>query len=285
MDLGQSRRGVDMGPSALRYAGLAKRISQLGYEVEDCGNVSIAVRDTLPTEGGMAFLPAVVAGCEEIYKAGSEAIAAGKLPLFLGGDHSIATGTVAAAARQERTGVLWIDAHGDFNTPDTSPSGNIHGMPLAALSGLGVPELVNLGHDGPKIRAQDVALVGIRDLDPKERELLRDSGVGVFTMRDIDENGISAVAQQAIKRVANLSRVHVSLDMDSMDPREAPGVGTPVAGGLRYREAHLLMEMIAESVNVSSIDVVEVNPILDEGNRTAELGVELVLSLLGQKIF
>ena len=285
MDLGQSRRGVDMGPSALRYAGLARRISRLGYEVEDCGNVTITVRDTLPEEGGMAFLPAVVDGCEAIYKAGIEAIGAGKIPLFLGGDHSIAAGTVAAASHQERTGLLWIDAHGDFNTPKTSPSGNIHGMPLAALSGRGVPELVDLGHPGPKVRAQDVALVGIRDLDSEEKELLRDSGVGVFTMRDVDDNGISAVAQQAIKRVAHLPRVHVSLDMDSVDPREAPGVGTPVPGGLRYREAHLLMEMIAESVNVGSVDVVEVNPILDERNRTAELAVELVLSLLGQKIF
>lgn len=285
MDLGQSRRGVDMGPSALRYAGLARHVSKLGYRVEDCGNVTISVRDTLPEEGGMAYLPAVVAGCEEVYQVGVEAIEAGKVPLFLGGDHSIAVGTVGAASHHGRTGVLWVDAHGDFNTAETSPSGNIHGMPLAALSGRGVPELVNLGRPGTKIRAQDVALVGIRDLDRGEKELLKDSGVGVFTMRDIDENGISAVAQQAVKRLAHLPRVHVSLDMDVVDPSEAPGVGTPVPGGLRYREAHLLMEIIADSVEVGSVDVVEVNPVLDERNRTAELAVELVLSLLGKRIF
>lgn len=285
MDLGQSRRGVDMGPSALRYAGLSRRISQLGYDVEDCGNVEITVRDTLPEEGGLSFLPAVAAGCEAAYHKGVEVMDAGGLPIFLGGDHSMALGTVGAASHAERTGVLWVDAHGDFNTAETSPSGNIHGMPLAALTGLGLDELVNLGRPGPKIRPQDIAIIGARDLDPGEKKLLREKGVTVFTMRDIDTVGISTVANQAIKSVSHLPRIHVSLDMDALDPREAPGVGTPVPGGLRYREAHLLMEIIADLNKVTSIDVVEVNPILDHSNRTAELAIELLCSLLGQTIF
>ena len=284
MDLGQSRRGVDMGPSALRYAGLKRRLAELGCEIKDCGNVEIPVRDTLESAGGMAFLPAVVAACEAIYRVGVETLAAGHVPIYLGGDHSMAVGTVGASARHERTGVLWIDAHGDFNTPETSPSGNIHGMPLAALTGLGAEELVDLGAPGAKVRAQDVMLIGIRDLDPEERGALRDSGAGVFTMREIDERGIARVAHEAAKRLAHLPRVHVSLDMDALDPREAPGVGTPVPGGLGYREAHLLMEIIAESVNVGSLDVVEINPILDQRNRTAELAIELLLSGLGKSI-
>ena len=285
MDLGQSRRGVDMGPGALRYAGLQRRLTALGCSVRDCGNVEIPVRDTLPAEGGLEYLPAVIEACEAIYAVGCEAIAAGDIPVYLGGDHSIALGTVAAAARHERTGVLWIDAHGDFNTPDISPSGNLHGMPLAALTGRGAPAMVDLATPGAKVSPQDVMLIGIRDLDRVERELLRGSGAGVYTMREIDDRGIGEVAREAIKRLAHLPRIHVSLDMDALDPREAPGVGTPVPGGLSYREAHLLMEIVAESVKVGSIDVVEINPILDHSNRTAELAVELLLSMLGQSIF
>ena len=284
MDLGQSRRGVDMGPGAVRYAGLKRRLKGLGCTVKDCGNVEIPVRDTLPEAGGLDFLPAVVEACEAIYARGREALAAGDLPIFLGGDHSIALGTVAAAAEQGPIGVLWIDAHGDFNTPDTSPSGNIHGMPLAALTGSGVPEMVDLGQPGAKVAAQNVMLIGIRDLDPQERVALRASGAGVYTMREIDDRGIGPVAREALGRLEHLSRVHVSLDMDALDPREAPGVGTPVTGGLSYREAHLLMEIIAETTNVGSIDVVEINPILDHSNRTAELATELLLSVLGQTI-
>lgn len=284
MDLGQSRRGVDMGPSALRYAGLQRRLTALGCRVKDCGNVEVPVRDTLPRAGGMAFLPAVVEACEAIYQKGIEAIANGDIPLFLGGDHSTAIGTVGAASHDRSTGVLWIDAHGDFNTPDTSPSGNIHGMPLAALTGHGIPEMVDLGHPGPKVLAQDVMLIGIRDLDTEERDSLRASGAGVYTMREIDDRGIGPVAREAVKRLEHLPRVHVSLDLDALDPREAPGVGTPVSGGLTYREAHLLMEIIAESIAVGSIDIVEVNPILDHSNRTAELAIELLLSLLGKTI-
>ncbi len=284
MDLGQSRRGVDMGPGAVRYAGLKRRLKGLGCSVRDCGNVEIPVRDTLPSSGGLAFLPSVVEACEAIYTRGREALAAGDVPIFLGGDHSIALGTVAAASESGPTGVLWIDAHGDFNTPETSPSGNLHGMPLAALTGTGVPEMVDLGRPGAKVSAQNVMLIGIRDLDPEERIALRASGAGVYTMREIDDRGIGPVAREALGRLGHLSRVHVSLDMDALDPREAPGVGTPVTGGLSYREAHLLMEIIAESANVGSIDVVEINPILDHSNRTAELATELLLSVLGQTI-
>ena len=284
MDLGQSRRGVDMGPGAVRYAHLRQRLQSLGCTVRDCGNVEIPVRDTLPTSGGLTFLPAVVEACEAIYAKGREALAAGDVPIFLGGDHSIALGTVAAASEQGPIGVLWIDAHGDFNTPETSPSGNLHGMPLAALTGTGVPEMVDLGRPGAKVSAQNVMLIGIRDLDPQERVALRASGAGVYTMREIDDRGIGPVAREALGRLGHLSRVHVSLDMDALDPREAPGVGTPVTGGLSYREAHLLMEIIAENVTVGSIDVVEINPILDHSNRTAELATELLLSALGQTI-
>ncbi|MEM8964762.1 MAG: arginase [Acidobacteriota bacterium] len=285
MDLGQARRGVDMGPSAIRYAGLRDRLSRLGCTVHDSGNLEIPERDTLDGDGGLAFVTPVATACETVYRVGVDAIKENTVPLFLGGDHSIALGTVAAAAHETRVGVLWIDAHGDFNTHDTSPSGNLHGMPLAALTGRGLPELVNLGHPGPKLNAQDVMLIGVRDLDPGERVLLRESGAGVYSMREIDERGIGEVAREALSRLSHLDRVHVSLDLDVIDPSEAPGVGTPVRGGLSYREAHLLMEMIAEGAEVGSLDVVEVNPILDHRNRTADLAVELILSVLGQTIY
>lgn len=273
-----------MGPSAVRYAGLTDRLRRLGFEVNDCGNVEIPVRDSFPPGGGMAYLPAVVEACRAIYEAGVTAFEAGDVPLFLGGDHSIAVGTVGAASAQGPVGVLWIDAHADFNTPETSPSGNLHGMPLAALTGRGAPELVDLGRPGAKVPPESVMLIGLRDLDRREREALGSSGAGVYTMREIDERGIAAVAREALTRLSHQPRLHVSLDMDVLDPREAPGVGTPVPGGLSYREAHLLMELLAESGRVSSLDVVEINPILDQGNRTAELAVELVLSVLGKKI-
>jgi arginase len=285
MDLGQSRRGVDMGPSALRYAGLHDRLRRLGYSTEDLGNVEIPDRETLPGQGGMDFLPAVVEACAEMYEAGRDAIAAGRLPVFLGGDHSISVGTVGGVTHDEAVGVLWVDAHGDFNTPASSPSGNVHGMPLAALRGMGAPELVNLGRRGPKIEAEDVVMLGVRDLDPEEREMLRASGIAVYTIRDIDDRGLAVVAREGLARLAHRPRLHVSLDMDCMDPREAPGVGTPVPGGLTYREAHLLMEILADEGNVGSVDLVEVNPILDITNRTAEMALELLSSLLGKSIF
>jgi arginase len=284
MDLGQSRRGVDMGPAALRYAGLAQKLERLGCQIEDFGNLEIPVRETLPPEGGLAFLPAVVLGCRAVYDVGRRTLAEGDVPLYLGGDHSIALGTVAAASEADRTGLLWIDAHGDFNTPRTSPTGNLHGMPLAALTGHGISELTDLARPGPVVREEETVLVGVRDLDPGERDALRDSAVEVFTMSDVDRLGIGRVTELATQRLAGLPRVHVSLDMDALDPQEAPGVGTPVPGGLTYREAHLLMEGAADGLRVGSIDVVEINPILDEHNRTSELAIELVLSALGKSI-
>jgi len=227
----------------------------------------------------------VVEACTAVYEAGVAAIAAGAIPLFLGGDHSIALGTVGAATETGPSGVLWIDAHGDFNTPTTSPSGNLHGMPLAALTGQGSPAMIDIGRPGPKVSAQDVVVVGLRSLDPEERLLLRASGVTVFTMREIDEKGIGEVAKQAIESLAHRPKIHVSLDMDSLDPSEAPGVGTPVPGGLTYREAHFLLELVAANAEVGSVDIVEINPILDAQNRTAKIGVELVASLLGQTIY
>ncbi len=284
MDLGQARRGVDMGPGALRYAGLDDHLRRLGYTVHDFGNVETPVRDTLPPEGGLAYLPAVVTSAEAVYRVGQQAVSEGCLPLFIGGDHSIAVGTIGGVTHDAPCGVLWIDAHGDFNTPESSPSGNLHGMPLAALMGLGAPELVNLGRPGPKLSASQVVIVGARDLDPPERELIRQSGIGVYTMREIDERGIAAVAKEALARLSHLPRLHVSLDMDALDPSDVPGVGTPVPGGLTYREAHLLMELIADTGRVGSLDVVEINPILDNRNTTGQVALGLVKSLLGQSI-
>ena len=285
MDLGQSRRGVDMGPSAVRYAGLDSRLRSLGRDVTDCGNVEIPVRDELPEEGGLSFLPAVVQAAQAVCTIGSNAIQNGALPIYLGGDHSIALGTVAALTDQYRdAGVIWIDAHGDFNTPATSPSGNLHGMPLAALTGQGQSELIDINTPGPTLQESNALLFGIRSLDDGERDLLKQSEVNVFTMREIDERGVGKVAHEALERLSHCSCLHISLDMDALDPSEAPGVGTPVPGGLTYREAHLLMEILAASDKVRSIDVVEINPILDTRNRTASIAIELIASLLGQSI-
>lgn len=284
MDLGQSRRGVDMGPSAIRHAGVHERLTALGYVTEDAGNVEIPERATLAAQADRSFLSAVVDGCEGAYAAGRDAIAAGRFPIFLGGDHSIAAGTVGGVSHDGPVGLVWIDAHGDANTPETSPSGNIHGMPLAALFGLGAPALVDLGRPGPKVAFDRAALIGLRDLDAGERDLLSVHEVAAFTMTDVDEFGIAEVARRALTHLAAVDRLHVSLDMDVVDPLEAPGVGTPVTGGLTYREAHLLMELLCRDGRVRSADVVEVNPILDEHNRTAEMAVELMASLLGKSI-
>jgi arginase len=285
MDLGQSRRGVDMGPSALRYAGLHERLQRLGLRTEDLGNIQIRERLTIPPKvGGLDFLPAVVGAAKKVYEIGETAVAAGQVPVFLGGDHSISVGTIGGVTAPGPAGVLWIDAHGDFNTPETSPTGNIHGMPLAALLGLGAPQLVNLGRPGAKLPAKDVVLIGVRELDPPERELLLRHGVRVYTMSEIDDRGIADVVRDALQRLAHTPRIHVSLDLDVVDPREAPGVGTRVTGGITYREAHLLMEIVARDGRLGSADVVEVNPMLDTYNRTAEMAVELVASLFGKSI-
>ncbi len=284
LDLGQSRRGVDLGPTALRYAGLKSELTRLGYRVEDRGNIETVERDSLPEEPGLGFLRPVVDACERIYEASRLAVAEGALPLVLGGDHSIAVGTVGGVSHENRTGVLWIDAHGDFNTPDTSPTGNLHGMPLAALCGHGAPALVDAGRPGAKLRPEDVVLFGVRDLDPGEQALIHRTGVTVYTMRQIDERGLAPLAHEALERLSHMDRLHVSLDMDSIDPREAPGVGTQAPGGLSYREGHLLMELIAEHGGLNSVDVVEVNPILDTRNQTAKLALGLLSSLFGRSI-
>jgi len=284
MDLGQNRRGVDMGPSAIRYAGLQARISRLKHDVHDEGNIAVPNPEEEVAEGSGRRLKAVTTACQHIYHLGRKCVSAGEFAIFLGGDHSISIGTVAAVAKDEPVGLIWVDAHGDFNTPETSPSGNIHGMPVAVLAGRGADSLVNLGYPGAKVRPTQIVQIGVRDLDPIEKQQLAESNVKVFTMRQVDELGVATVARQALKYLAQLSRIHVSLDMDCLDPSEAPGVGTPVPGGLTYREAHLLMEILSDGGKVGSLDVVEINPILDEGNRTAELAVELSASLLGQTI-
>ena len=285
MDLGQARRGVDMGPYALRYAGLGEALTTLGYTVVDGGNIPVPGPEEQTEETPRArHLHAVAAVCEEVYRRARAGRERGEFTLFLGGDHSISIGTVAAVAEGRDIGLIWIDAHGDFNTPETTPSGNIHGMPVAVVVGRGAPELVNVGYPGPKVRPAHIVMVGVRDLDPPEREALLHSGITVFTMRDIDEFGIAAVARRIIAQMHNLEYVHVSLDMDSLDPDVAPGVGTPVPGGLTYREAHLLMEILAEWGKIGSLDIVEVNPILDRRNQTAEMAVELTASLLGKRI-
>ncbi len=284
MDLGQSRRGVDMGPSALRYAHLQARLEGLGHQVHDAGNVAVPNPEEDIAEGTDRRLVAVGAVCQTVYETARPWVAAGDFAIFLGGDHSISIGSVAAAAECGSIGVIWVDAHSDFNTPETSPSGNIHGMPVAALLGEGPEPLVGVGLNRPKLKNSEVIQIGIRNLDTAERERLIRSGIHVFTMRHLDELGMAVVARQALDRLRHLPRIHVSLDMDSLDPDEAPGVGTPVPGGLTYREAHLLMEILGDSGRVQSLDVVEINPILDNRNRTAELAVELAASLLGQRI-
>jgi arginase len=284
MDLGQNRRGVDMGPSAVRYAGLQARLDQLGHDVFDEGNVSVPNPEEEAAEGKARRLRSVAQACQNIYTIACTCISRKETAVFLGGDHSISIGTVAASSQAGTTGLIWVDAHGDFNTPETSPSGNIHGMPVAVLVGDGEDELVNVGYPGAKVEPANIVQIGIRDVDAEEGRRLARSGIKVFTMRHVDELGMAAVARQALDHLHDVDRIHVSLDMDGLDPSEAPGVGTPVPGGLTYREAHLLMEILGDSGKVGSLDVVEINPILDQKNKTAELAIELVTSLLGQRI-
>jgi arginase len=286
MDLGQRRRGVDMGPSALRYAGLDDALRRLGHTVNDNGNLIVPLPENEPPDDSRArHLDSVAGVCRDVYNHALTCLEHDETAVFLGGDHSISIGTVSAMdAHGGDVGVIWVDAHGDFNTPDITPSGNIHGMALASLMGRGPKELAGIGYDRAKLKPSEAVIIGARDLDPAERVALREVGVLVITMRDIDEMGMAAAARQALERLSNLKKLHISLDMDSLDPMEAPGVGTPVPGGLTYREAHLLMETLADSGKVASLDIVEVNPILDDRNRTAKLGVELATSLFGQRI-
>lgn len=281
MDLGQSHRGVDMGPSAVRYAGLAARLKDLGYTIHDTGNIPVQVRATLKKKN---LLPEILKACELAYTAGKDAISHGHIPIFLGGDHSISIGTIGGVTHDTPKGVIWVDAHSDYNTEATSPSRNIHGMALAVLTGKGTEELVNVGRKGPKLDPKNIVIIGTRSIDPLEKELLCKSGITVYTMRDIDEEGINVIARKALEKLRHLNGIHVSLDIDAIDPREAQGVGTPVPGGLTYREAHLTMEIIADSNMLSSLDIVEVNPILDSQNQTGAMAVELVVSLFGKSI-
>jgi arginase len=291
MDLGASRRGVDMGPSALRVAGLQSRLKQLGRHVEDIGNVAVPQPEEQHYgEKNAKYLDEIAQACKGLADTVKKSLDEDMVPLVLGGDHSIAVGTTGGAAahfhkQSKRVGVIWLDAHGDMNTPDSSPSGNIHGMPLAAIMGYGPPELTELGGIKPMVEPRNVSLVGIRDLDSKERRLVKDSGVHIFTMRDIDERGMREVMAEAIRFAGDdTAGICVSLDMDFVDPSDAPGVGTPVRGGVTYREAHLALEMIADSRSMVSFELVEINPVIDLHNTTALLGVELVLSGLGKKI-
>jgi arginase len=291
MDLGASRRGVDMGPSALRVAGLQARIKQLGLQVEDIGNISVKQPEEMSYgEKRAKYLAEIADACKDLAAMVEKSLEESMLPVVLGGDHSIAAGSLSGVAahfkkKEKKIGLIWLDAHGDINTPESSPSGNVHGMPLAAAMGYGATELVELQGFKPKVEPQNISLVGIRDLDSQEKKLAKKSGVHVFTMRDIDERGMREVMSDALKyAMDDTDGISVSLDMDFVDPSDAPGVGTPVRGGVTYREAHLAMEMIADTEAMVSLEVVEINPVIDEHNRTALLGVELVLSGLGKKI-
>ncbi len=291
LDLGGNRRGVDMGPSAVRIAGLGERLAALGIPVVDAGDLVAPIPETKalgdPTK---KYIREIARVCERLYKTSLGVLEKGGIPLVLGGDHSLAAGSVAATAdflRRDDTplGLIWVDAHGDMNTPATSSSGNVHGMPLAALLGSEPAELSRIGGFSPKVLPERTVLIGIRNLDDREKERIREAGVRVFTMKDIDRSGIAKVVEEAIAIAGTgAGGIHVSFDLDVCDPSIAPGVGTPVKGGLNYREAHMLMEMVADSGLLRALDLVEVNPILDDRNMTAILGAELASSALGQKI-
>ncbi len=291
LDLGAGRRGVDMGPSAVRVANLNARLEALGYEVEDLGNVPVRQAEATPQGHPHAkYLPQIAATCQLLATEVEGALDHGSMPVVLGGDHSVAAGTVAGVSlhfrkRGRKIGLIWLDAHADMNTPETSPSGNVHGMPLACIVGLDPPELSEIGGFTPKVAPANVAIVGLRDVDSFEKPHVRESGVRAFTMREIDERGLRAVMEDAIRlATTGTAGFHLSLDMDFVDPRDAPGVGTPVRGGATYREAHLAMEMICDSGAMLALEAVEVNPVIDEVNRTADLAVELIQSALGKRI-
>jgi arginase len=291
LDLGQERRGVDMGPSAIRAAGLNAALKGLGHQVEDAGNLHVKLAEEQPFGDRRAkYLAEIADTCQEVAERVRQTLEEGLFPLSLGGDHSIAIGTLAGVSkfhrdRNQAIGCLWIDAHGDMNTPETSPSGNVHGMPFAAVLGLGPDTLTKIFGYCPKVLAKDCVLVGARDLDARERRQIRHSGINVFTMRDIDEQGMRAVMQKSVElAMRDTAGFAVSLDMDVVDPAEAPGVGTAVPGGMTFREAHLAMEIIADSKGMVSLEIVEVNPILDTLNRTAALAVGLASSAFGKKI-
>ena len=292
MDLGASRRGVDMGPSAIRIADASRTLRALGHSVDDSRNIDIPLREELPCDPGDSarFLDAIVTACAQLALETAEAARADAIPVTIGGDHSLAMGSVAGVAtalaeRGQRLGLIWLDAHSDIHTPESSTSGNVHGMPVAHLLGHGDRGLATITAQAPAVQPRNVVLVGLRDVDPEERAHIREWGIRAFTMRDIDERGIAAVMRDALEIASRgTAGIHVSLDMDFLDPIEAPGVGTPVRGGVTYREAHTAMEMLADSERLLALDIVEVNPVLDRHNRTAELAVGLLGSALGQRV-
>lgn len=291
MDLGAGRRGVDMGPSAIRLALLGDRLAQLGYAVEDMGNVDVAQPESIPEGHDRArYLPEIAQTCTRLADKVGGALRDGKFPIVLGGDHSVAIGTISGIAQNQREqgkslGLIWIDAHADMNTPDSSPSGNVHGMPLACCIGVGPPELTSIYGWAPKVNPRNVAIIGLRSVDVEEKANIQRAGVRAFTMRDVDERGLRAVMQEALEIATDgTGGFHLSYDMDSVDPDEAPGVGTPVRGGITYREAHLAMEIICDCDSMLGLEMVEVNPVIDQANRTAILAVELVMSALGKRI-
>jgi arginase len=288
MDLGAGRRGVDMGPSALRLAKLADTLRSLGHTIDDLGNIEVAVAESVDDVSGLPYAKVIADACKQTYQK-LKALPADVFPIVLGGDHSISMGSVAGVVHgpdgsSERTGLIWIDAHTDINTPKTSPSGNIHGMPIAHLLGEGDSRLLGIWGGGAVIRPDDIVFIGIRSVDEHERTILKELGIRVYTMKDIDKRGLGEIVEQTIMQLHHTKRVHVSFDADVLDPVVAPGVGTPVPGGLSYREAHLLMELLADAKIVTSLDLVEVNPILDVQNKTAQIMVEMTASLLGKRI-
>ncbi len=288
IDLGADRRGVDMGPSAIRYALLQQGLERLGHSVEDKGNVEVPIAEMCAiNDPKLKYLDCIVPMARRVAGAVATSIQSGNLPVVLGGDHSLSLGSIHGAAKHKKIGVLWVDAHADFNTPETTPSGNIHGMPLAALCGLGAPELVQLWDEtAPVVDPQNVAVIGARDLDEGEKRNLSQAGVMVMGMEQIDRLGLVASMEKALERISrDADGIYLSFDMDVMDPRHAPGVGTPVTGGLTYREAHLICELVAETGVLVGMDIVEVNSILDVQNRTALLAVEFVLSALGKRVW
>lgn len=291
MDLGAGRRGVDMGPSAIRIAGVGESLRQLGYIVEDDGDVAVPAPETRAHGDEKArYLEPIYHVCNRLRLRVRRALEHGETPVVLGGDHSIAIGTVSGVAeyfheKHETIGLIWVDAHGDMNTPETSPSGNIHGMPLATVLGFGHPRLVEMGGFSPKVAKDNVCLVGIRDLDDNERKIIRESGIHAYTMRDVDERGMRSIMEEVIGIVSNgTAGFHMSFDLDGMDPRDVPGTGTPVKGGLDWREANLLMEMVSDTGNMCSLEVTELNPILDIQNQSGEVAVDVICSAFGKRI-
>jgi arginase len=291
LDLGGGRRGVDMGPSAVRIAGLAERLAALGVKMLDKGDIDAPIPE-VRTEGDKKkkYIKDIAKVCSRLHERSLKSLAEGALPLVVGGDHSLGAGSVGASAdfaasRGGQVGLLWVDAHGDMNTPETTPSGNVHGMPLAALLGQEPMELARIGAAFPKVRPEKTVLIGIRNLDEPEKRQIKDAGVHVFTMKDVDRLGIATVMERALRLATDgTTGVHVSFDVDVCDPSIAPGVGTPVKGGLNYREAHMVMELVADTGKLLALDLVEINPILDVMNQTAVLGTELALSAFGMRI-